>query len=318
MLTLQKFNEARERLYNKVHYTPLLTSITLNEQVGASVFVKAEHLQKTGSFKIRGAMNRVLKAKENGALQVITASSGNHGQAVAYAARSLGMKAIIVVPKNVIAAKERAIKSYGGEVIHCGTTSEERLDYARRLIKELEGAEYIPPYDDYEIMAGQGTVGIEILELIQSPEVVVVPIGGGGLISGIASAVKRMNPAIKVIGVEPITANDTARSIQAGKRLLVESSSSTIADGLRASIPGELTFPFIQTNVDEVVTVTEAQIQEAFRFYLARMKQVVEPSGAATLAALRGGQIQHQGGNVVLVASGGNVDLDGMDILLHS
>ncbi len=209
------------------------------------------------------------------------------------------MKATIVVPKTVVAVKESAIKSYGGEVVHCGTTSEERLGYARHLVKELEGAEYIPPYDDYELMAGQGTVGIEILEQIQSPDIVVVPIGGGGLISGIASAVKLMDPAIKVIGVEPLDANDTAQSIQAGKRLSVESS-STIADGLRASIPGEMTFPIIQTNVDEVVTVTDEQIQEAFRFYLARMKQVIEPSGAVTLAALRAGQINHQGGKSCL------------------
>ncbi|GAF13947.1 LOW QUALITY PROTEIN: threonine dehydratase, catabolic [Bacillus sp. JCM 19045] len=315
MLTRKQIEDAQERLQNRIHRTPMLSSQTLNDKVGASIFIKAEHLQKTGSFKIRGAMNRVLKAKESGANHVVAASSGNHGQAVAYAARSLGLAATIVVPETVIAAKEKAIKAYGGIVIQCGTTSEERLDYAQQVVKEITGATYIPPYDDYELMAGQGTVGLEILAQVKQAEVVVVPVGGGGLMSGVATAIKSMYPAIQVIGVEPDEANDTEQSIKAGKRLSIPAA-QTIADGLRASVPGELTFPILQSNVERLLRVSDEAIREACQFYLARMKQVVEPSGAVTLAALLAGKIDHQGGTVVLVASGGNVDLESIGQLV--
>lgn len=315
MITIQMINEARKRLHNNVQLTPVLTSETLNKQTGASVFIKAEHLQKTGSFKIRGATNLVTKAKEAGASHVVAASSGNHGQAVAYAANRLGMNATIVVPETIISAKENAVKEYGGEIVYCGTTSEERLDHARQLVNETAGAVYIPPYDDYDLMAGQGTVGVEILEQVAKPTVVVVPVGGGGLISGVATAIKLIDPTIKVIGIEPIEANDTEQSIKAGKRIAIQSA-NTIADGLRTSVPGEMTFPIIQKHVDEIITVTEEEIRKAFRFYLTRMKQVVEPSGAVTLAALQSGKINHLGGKVVLVASGGNVDFNAIEQFL--
>ncbi|EZH66258.1 pyridoxal-5'-phosphate-dependent protein subunit beta [Bacillaceae bacterium JMAK1] len=307
MITIKALNEARVRLHNTVHVTPVLTSRTLDEQTGASVYIKSEHLQKTGSFKIRGATNCVMIAKDQGAQHLVAASSGNHGQAVAFVARELGIPATIVIPENANAAKEEAIRNYGAEVVHVGTTSSERLQHAEQLVQQLN-ATFIPPYDDEAVMAGQGTVGLEILSQVHDPEVVIVPIGGGGLISGISTAIKHINPKIKVIGVEPENASDTLKSRKAGQRITIDRA-DTIADGLRASTPGEMTFPIIEENVDEIITVSEEEIREAFVFYLSRMKQVVEPSGSVTLAALRSGKVSHRGGNVVVVASGGNLDL---------
>ncbi|MBM7631414.1 threonine ammonia-lyase [Geomicrobium sediminis] len=307
MITIKALNEARVRLHNTVHVTPVLTSRTLDEQTGASVYIKSEHLQKTGSFKIRGATNCVMIAKDQGARHLVAASSGNHGQAVAFVARELGIPATIVIPENANAAKEEAIRNYGAEVVHVGTTSSERLQYAEQLVEQLN-ATFIPPYDDEAVMAGQGTVGLEILSQVHDPEVVIVPIGGGGLISGISTAIKHINPKIKVIGVEPENASDTLKSRKAGQRITIDRA-DTIADGLRASTPGEMTFPIIEEHVDDIITVSEEEIREAFVFYLSRMKQVVEPSGSVTLAALRSGKVTHHGGNVVVVASGGNLDL---------
>ncbi|GAK05048.1 threonine dehydratase, catabolic [Geomicrobium sp. JCM 19037] len=280
MITVKELNEARVRLHNTVHVTPVLTSNTLNKQANASVYIKSEHLQKTGSFKIRGATNCVMQAKEQGAEHLIAASSGNHGQAVAYIARELGLNATIVIPEDANAAKEEAIRNYGAQVIHFGTTSEERIAHANELVDQL-GATFIPPYDDTQIIAGQGTVGLEILSQVNNPEVVVVPVGGGGLISGVATAIKSIHPEVKVIGVEPVNADDTRRSLEQGERVSIDAA-NTIADGLRASTPGAMTFPIIQQHVDEIVTVSEEDIREAFVFYLSRMKQVIEPSGAAT------------------------------------
>ncbi|AXF56365.1 threonine/serine dehydratase [Salicibibacter kimchii] len=307
MISTEGLNEAKVRISNHLHVTPMLSSQTLNEETGKRVHIKAEHLQKTGAFKIRGAINRVTLAKEAGAKHLLVASSGNHGQAVAYIARTLGLPATIIVPEDAIPTKVNAIHHYGANIIYYGTTSKERIAHAEALENKMNVV-IIPPYDDYEIIAGQGTIGLEILSQVQQPSAIVVPIGGGGLIAGIASAVKMINPAIKVIGVEPEEANGTFLSREAGKHVAIQASTS-IADGLRSSTPGELTFPIIEKLVDDIVLVSENDIREAFTFYLSRMKQVVEPSGAVTLAALRAGKINHENGDVVLVASGGNVNV---------
>nr|WP_246407397.1 threonine/serine dehydratase [Geomicrobium halophilum] len=300
-------NEARIRLQNKLHVTPMLSSKTLDYDTNANIFIKSEHLQKTGSFKIRGATNRVTIAKNSGATNLLAASSGNHGQAVAFIARELGLSATIIIPENANPAKEAAIRNYGSQIIHYGTTSKERIEHAQELQEQLN-AVIIPPYDDVDVMAGQGTIGLEILSQIHKPDIIVIPIGGGGLISGIATAIKTINPEIKVIGVEPIEANGTYLSRKNGERVYI-SASASIADGLRSATPGELTFPLIEKYVNDIVLVTEEEIREAFTFYMSRMKQVVEPSGAVTLAALLAGKIPHEDNSkIVIVASGGNVD----------
>ena len=207
---------AKNEIQKYVHKTPLLTSIQLDRLSENTVYLKAEHLQKTGSFKIRGAANKVQQAVRDGAKYVTAASSGNHGQAVAYIANRLGVPATIVVPVDASAAKIAAIEAYNGKVVFCGTTSAERIPKAMELALENDGV-YIPPYDDPFIMAGQGTLGLEILEQVPDVDIIVVPVGGGGLISGILTAVKETNPSVKVIGVEPDTANDTFLSLEKGK-----------------------------------------------------------------------------------------------------
>ncbi|RXT13726.1 threonine/serine dehydratase [Ammoniphilus sp. CFH 90114] len=312
MISLKNIQLARTNISDTVAQTPLLSSATLSEQYGNQLFLKAEHLQKTGSFKIRGAANKVLNEANNGAKHVVAASSGNHGQAVAYIARQLGIQSTIVVPVDAALCKQEAIQAYNGKIELCGTTSPERLARAEE-ISQTEEAVFIPPYDDPAIMAGQGTIGLEILEQLPDVDVVYVPVGGGGLISGIATAIKESNPHIQVIGVEPALANDTFMSIQEGKRVSI-GASKTIADGLRTSTPGELTFPVVQRYVDDIVLVTEDQIKHAFSTVLSRMKQVIEPSAAAAVAAALAHKAE--GKRIVAVVSGGNVDLDQIPNLL--
>ncbi|MFZ5813723.1 MAG: threonine ammonia-lyase [Bacillota bacterium] len=297
MTNLTAIEAAARRIREMVIRTPLIEDPT-----GNGLLYKAEHLQRTGSFKLRGASNRVMLAAEAGARHVVTGSSGNHGQAVAYVAQRLGLKATVVVPEDAPAVKVRGIQSWGATVEFCGLTSTERLARAAQIVEET-GAVFIPPYDDPEIMAGQGTIGLEILEQAPQVEVVYVPIGGGGLISGVATALKESNPRIRVVGVEPALANDTYLSRQQGRRVSIGTSTS-IADGLRASMPGELTFPVVQRYVDEIVLVTDEEIRRACRYLLEQVRQAVEPSGAASVAAAL-----RSGGRAVAVISGGNLDL---------
>lgn len=305
MVTAADVWKAREEVYGLIHVTPVLTSSLLNDRCGSSIFLKAEHLQKTGSFKIRGAANKVKQAAREGVKSVTAASSGNHGQAVAYIAREFGLPAVIVVPEDANPAKVAAIEAYGARVENCGTTSAERISRAEELARETGGT-YIPPYDDPFVMAGQGTCGLELIEQVPDVETIIVPVGGGGLISGILAAIKETKPTVKVIGVEPESANDTFLSLQAG-RIMSIASTATIADGLRTSQPGELTFPVLQKYVDDLILVSEQDIKEAFKLLAERTKQIVEPSGATALAAVVSGQMR--GGKVGVVLSGGNVDL---------
>lgn len=297
MINLASVQAAAERIRSLVIRTPLLEDPT-----GNGLFYKAEHLQRTGSFKLRGAANRVSLAAQAGAQHVVTGSSGNHGQAVAYVAQRLGLKATIVVPEDAPAVKVAGIRYWGGVVEFCGYSSTERLARAAEIVAE-SGAVFIPPYDDPEVMAGQGTIGLEILQQNPDVEQVFVPIGGGGLISGIATAIKESNPRVRVIGVEPELASDTYQSRQQGTRVSI-GASKTIADGLRTATPGELTFPVVQRYVDEIVLVSEDEIRQACRHMLEGVHQLVEPSGAVSVAAAL-----RAGGRSVAVISGGNQDL---------
>lgn len=308
MITLKEIQEARQRIQNVVYETPLLQSEQLSNLCGNQLFLKAEHLQKTGSFKIRGASNMVIHAIENGAQHVTTASSGNHGQAVAYVAKKYGVPSTIVVPENASQCKINAIIGYGGQVEKCGTTSGERLPRAQQIADEQSGI-YIPPYDDPLIMAGQGTVGLEILQQLHHIDAIIVPIGGGGLISGILTAVKETNPAIQIIGVEPELANDTYLSLQ-NQKITTIPATNTIADGLRTNQPGDLTFPVLTKYLDDLVLVSEDEIRMAFSFVMERTKQLIEPSSATTVAAVLYNKLNMQGKNIVTLISGGNVDLE--------
>ena len=307
MVTVEDIKIASNEIKNFVHVTPIITSSQLNELCSNTIFLKAEHLQKTGSFKIRGAANKVQKAVKDGAKYITAASSGNHGQAVAYISNLLGVQATIVVPEDASLAKIEAIKSYNGEVIKCGMTSAERIPKAIELAKEHNGV-YIPPYDDPLVIAGQGTIGLEILEQVPNVDVIVVPVGGGGLISGILTAIKETNPNVKVIGVEPDTANDTYLSLKNGEITSIQQT-FTIADGLRTSQPGNLTFPIISKYIDDFILVSENEIKLAFHFLLERTKQIVEPSSAVTVAAILSGKLGFKGKRIVAVLSGGNIDL---------
>jgi threonine dehydratase len=308
VITLRDVQRAREEIADVAHVTPLLTSEQLSKACGNTMALKCEHLQRTGSFKIRGATNRVKEAARTGAKFVTAASSGNHGQAVAHIARRLGLACTVVVPEDAAACKVDAILADGGKIERCGTTSAARLPRAKALAEEM-GGQVIPPYDDPFTMAGQGTIGLEILEQQPDVEAIVVPVGGGGLISGILAAVKESNPRVQVFGVEPELANDTFLSLQRGAITAIPAT-RTIADGLRSSQPGDLTFPVMQRYLDDLVLVSEDEIRQAMRFVLERMKQLIEPSAATTVAAAMFGKLPLKAKRVVAVISGGNVDLE--------
>ena len=314
MITLTDVQQARENIQDITKVTPIFTSEQLDAVCGNKLFLKAEHLQKTGSFKIRGATNKVKQAVKEGARFITAASSGNHGQAVAYIANQLGVPARIVVPEDASLCKIEAIETYNGTIEKCGTTSAERIPRAIALVKEKDGV-FIPPYDDPLIMAGQGTVGLEILEQVKDADIVVVPVGGGGLISGVLTAVKESNPAVRVVGVEPASANDTYLSLEENRIVRIPAT-ATIADGLRTSQPGDLTFPVLQKYLDDLVLVSEDEILVALRFVFERMKQVVEPSSAVTIAAVMTGTLGVRGKKVVCVMSGGNVDVEKLSNLM--
>lgn len=312
MIDLKLIQEARERIAHIVKRTPIMSSETISKDIGNELFFKCEHLQKTGAFKIRGASNKVIYEAGRNAKHVIAASSGNHGQAVAYIANQLGISSTIVVPEDAAACKRAAIQAYNGNLEFCGTTSEERIERAEQLTQDGQ-AVFIPPYDDPFIMAGQGTAGLEIVEQLDGIDEVYVPIGGGGLISGVATAIKESNPRIRVIGVEPAIANDTYLSFKEGKRIN-NGASTTIADGLRTSVPGELTFPVVRRYVDEIILVDEESIKQAFTRVLTRMKQLIEPSGAVSVAGAL--KRKPEGKRIVALISGGNVDTDVIPRLL--
>jgi threo-3-hydroxy-L-aspartate ammonia-lyase len=313
-LTFERVQAAAARLSGVAHRTPLLTSATLDARCGARAFLKAELFQRGGSFKFRGAYNRlsVLDADER-ARGVVAFSSGNHGGAVALAASLLGIHAVVVVPATGPPVKLAAIEGYGAEIRRYDPATERREEVAAGLAQE-RSLTMIRPFDDYDIMAGQGTLGVELAEQAGELDLVLVPIGGGGLAAGVSTAVKTLLPRAAVVGVEPAGADDTRRSLRAGRRVTLDTV-DTIADGLRASQPGELTFEVNRRLLDDVVAVDEAAIVEAMRFCFTRLKVVVEPSGAVPLAALLTGAVP-AGGRTAVVLSGGNVDPVGFAALL--
>ncbi len=306
MLELDDIRAAAARLDGVAHRTPVLTSRTLDEQTGAHVHLKAECFQRGGAFKFRGAYNK-LSSLPDDALQrgVIAYSSGNHAQAVALAAALLGSHATIVMPEDAPAAKVEATRGYGAEIVLYDRWTESREEIGARLAAE-RGLELVKPYDDPLVMAGQGTTALELLAEVPDLDLLVTPIGGGGLMAGCATVVRALRPAARVVGVEPEAGNDTARSLAAGERVQI-GVPWTIADGLQAREPGELTFAVNQRLVDEVVTVSDAEIVDAMVFLFDRMKLVVEPSGAVGVAALLSGKVDARSRQVGIVISGGNV-----------
>ncbi len=308
-VTATDVRAAAVRLAGKIHKTPVLTARGLNEATGLDCYLKCENFQRTGSFKLRGATNSIAQIPaaeyERG---VVAYSSGNHAQAVAYAARAAGMPAVIVMPSDAPKAKLTATREMGAEVILYDRLKEDREAIGRR-IRDERGARLVPPYDHEWTIAGQGTLALEFLEEVPELEALLVCLGGGGMLSGCALIAKEINPAIRVFGVEPELANDYWQSLRAGKKVRVDAS-QTIADGLRTPEPGEITFPIIQRLVEDVLLVTEEEILAAMRFALTRLKIVVEPSGAVCLAAALAGKIPGGLRKVGLVISGGNVDLE--------
>jgi threonine ammonia-lyase medium form len=306
MLSLDDVRAAAARLDGVAHRTPVLTSRTLDERTGASVHLKAECLQRGGAFKFRGAYTKVASLPaETLARGVAAFSSGNHAQAVALASRLLGTSATILMPADAPAAKLDATRGYGAEVVTYDRFAEDREALGAALAAD-RGLALVRPYDDPLVMAGQGTVALELLEDVPDLDVLVVPVSGGGLIAGCATAAKALRPEIRVVGVEPAEGDDTRRSLEAGRRVRIDVP-RTIADGLQADEPGELTFEVVRRLVDEVVTVTDAEIVEAMTFLFDRAKIVVEPSGAVGVAALLAGRLEAPGRRVGVVLSGGNV-----------
>ena len=302
-ISIDDVRAAAERIAPLAHRTPLLRSRTLDARVGAPVALKAENLQRAGAFKFRGACNAVAALRPDG---VCSVSSGNHAQALALAAREHGTHATILMPRDAPASKRAATEGYGAEVLEFDRYSEDRDALVRELAAE-RGLTLVHPYDEPLVMAGQGTVGLELAAEVDDLDIVLVPCGGGGLLSGVATAIKALRPAARIVGVEPQASDDTARSLHTGERVRVEVS-RTIADGQQLPTPGERTWPVIRALVDDVVTVSDAEIVDAMRLLFERMKVVAEPSGATALAALLAGRVELRAGTVGVVISGGNVD----------
>ena len=306
-LTLVRVRAAAARLAGVAHRTPLLSSTTLDERCGARVLLKAEPFQRSGSFKFRGAYNRLsLLDPAARAAGVVAYSSGNHGAAVALAARLLGIAAVIVVPADGSAAKLAAIEGYGAQLRRYDPLTESREEVAAQIAVD-RAMTVVRPFDDYDIMAGQGTIGLELADQAPDLGLVLVPVGGGGLAAGVSTAVTGLLPGASVVGVEPVIASDTSQSLRAGERVSIPEP-TTIADGLRARQPGGLTFAVNSRLLADVATVSEDDIIDAMRFCFTRLKIVVEPSGAVPLAGLLSGAVRPAECTVV-VLSGGNIDL---------
>jgi len=306
VVSLQDIRDAAQRIAGAAHRTPVLRSRTLDALTGARVYLKAENLQRAGAFKFRGAYNAIARLSADQLARGIAAySSGNHAQAIALAAGELGSSAVIVMPADTPAAKLDAVAGYGAEIITYDRYTGNREEIGERLAAE-RGLALIPPYEHPDVMAGQGTAALELLEEVGALDALVVPVGGGGLIAGSATAAKGLQPGIRVIGVEPAAGDDTKRSLEAGERVRIPVP-RTIADGQAAPIPGELTFSINRRLVDEIVLVTDDEIRDGLRFAVDRLKQVMEPSGASGLAALLAGRVQPVPARIGVIISGGNV-----------
>jgi threonine dehydratase len=307
-VTYEHVRAASARLAGVAHRTPVLTSATANERTGGALFFKAENLQRMGAFKFRGAYNAISRfTPDQRRGGVIAYSSGNHAQAIALAARLLGVQSTIVMPADAPAVKLDATRGYGAEVVLYDRYAEDREAIGRALAGE-RGATLIPPYDHPDVIAGQGTAAKELFEDTGPLDLLVAPLGGGGLLSGSALAAHALCPECRVIGVEPETGNDGQRSFRSGKIVTIETP-RTIADGAQTLHLGEITFPLIREHVRDVLTVTDAELVAAMAFFASRMKVIVEPTGCLAAAAVLSGKLEVAGKQVGIILSGGNIDL---------
>lgn len=308
-MTPALIREAAVRIAPLVHRTPVMTSRGLDTACGRRVFLKCENFQRGGSFKVRGASNLILSIPPDDLPRgVVAFSSGNHAQGVALAAQHVGTPATIVMPLDAPKAKVDPTRALGATIITYDRLTQDREQIAAQLLAS-SGATLVPPYDHPLIMAGQGTVALELLEDVPDLDALIICVGGGGLMAGCSTIAKSLNPAIRVFGAEPERASDTWQSLRAGRRVEIPPP-DTIADGLRSPAPGRLTFPMVQRNVEDILLVTEEEIRQAMRFLITRMKLVVEPSGAVSVAAALCGKLPPELERVGVVVSGGNVDVE--------
>ena len=308
--TIEDVRGAAERIAPYVHRTPVVTSSAIDDMLGATLHFKCENLQKIGAFKFRGACNTLLSLSdaelENG---IATHSSGNHGAAVALAAKLKHTSAVVVMPSNTSAVKQAAVAHYGARIVHCEPNEESRTRTLEAII-ENEGRTLVHPFDDVRVIAGQGTAALELVEQVPELDVVMAPVGGGGLLSGTAIAVSATRPDVRIVGAEPANADDTYRSFRAG-HIIPVGVPDTIADGLRTTV-GELTFPLLRRHVEDIVRVSEEAIIEAMRLFWTRTKLIIEPSAAVPIAALIEGLVEVRDARVGIILSGGTVDLDAL------
>ncbi len=301
--------DAARRIVPLARRTPVLTSRSLDDRAGLSLFLKCENFQRGGAFKIRGASNLILSLTPDQLTRgVVAFSSGNHAQATAIAARHVGATATIVMPHDAPRSKMEATRAQGATIVTYNRFTEDREAVAARIVAET-GAVLVPPFDHPLVMAGQGTAALELMEEIPDLDALLVCVGGGGLLSGSATIAKDIRPAIRVFGVEPELASDAARSLAAGERIAIPPP-DTIADGLRTPVTGKLAFPIIRHHVEAILTVSEDEIRAAMRLVIERMKMIIEPSSAVTVAAAISGRLPAGISRLGLVISGGNVDLD--------
>ncbi|MFN1833625.1 pyridoxal-phosphate dependent enzyme [Balneola sp. MJW-20] len=306
--TLDDIKKAQKIIEPFAHITPVLKSRKVNERGGCEIFLKCENFQKVGAFKFRGACNAIFTLPEEEAVKgVATHSSGNHAQAVALSAKLRGVPAYVVMPENAPKVKVKAVKDYGAEVTFCASTLEARESTLKEVVNRT-GATFIHPYNDNRIVCGQGTAALEFMDQVEDLDIIMTPVGGGGLLSGTALSVKHTQPDIRVIGAEPSLADDAFRSFKEGKLMPVYNT-DTIADGLRTSL-GDLPFRIIKKYADDIVTVSEESIIEAMRFIWERMKIIIEPSCAVPVAAVFEKKLDVQGKKIGIIITGGNVDLD--------
>ncbi|WP_186060112.1 threo-3-hydroxy-L-aspartate ammonia-lyase [Burkholderia gladioli] len=300
---------AAERIAGHAHRTPVLTSRTVDDELGAQVFFKCENLQRMGAFKFRGAFNALSRFSEaQRKTGVVAFSSGNHAQAIALSARLLGMPATIVMPHDAPAAKVAATRGYGGRVVIYDRYRDDREQIGRELA-EKEGLTLIPPYDHADVIAGQGTAAAELFQEVGALDAVFAPLGGGGLLSGTALATRELSPGAELYGVEPEAGNDGQQSFAAGSIVHIDTP-KTIADGAQTQHLGNLTFQIIRRDVDAILTASDAELVEGMRFFASRMKMLVEPTGCLSFAAARQRKAQLEGKRVGIIVSGGNVDLE--------
>jgi threonine dehydratase len=307
MFDINLIHDARERISSRIHRTPVLTSRQFNEVAGKEVYFKCENFQRAGAFKIRGATNKIQSLTPAEKQQGIVAfSSGNHAQAVALAGREAGVRVLVAMPQDAPAAKVAGTRGYGAEIVFYDRHKQDREAFAMDLA-ERERLIMVPPYDDYLILAGQGTCGLELVEEVPELDAVLAPCSGGGLFAGVATAAKALNSKIRCYPVEPVTADDTRQSFLKGERVSIPPP-PTIADGLRVQIPGKLTFPIVQKLADDVLTVSDEEIIETLRFMLFRMKILVETSGVTAAAAVMFKKLPADTKRVGVILSGGNID----------